>query len=79
MNAQVGTTGYVTGDVSGGISWARQIEMVVRSMQVRLGVSVDPALIRAEVEAEFATYAAARVREFVPILVESNLRDRMRP
>ena len=79
MNARVGTTGHVTGDASGGISWARQIEMVVRSMQVRLGVSVDPALIRAEVEAEFATYAAARVREIVPILVESNLRDRMLP
>ena len=63
---------------SGDGSWTRRVETVVRSLQVRLGVGVDPALIRTEVEAEFATYAAARVREFVPILVETRVQARLR-
>ena len=67
----------VADGVSGDGSWARQIEMVVRSLQVRLGVSIDPALIRSEVESEFATYEATRVREFVPILVETRVHERL--
>ena len=50
----------------------------MRSLQVRLGVGIDPAVIRTEVEAEFATYAAAHVREFIPILVESHVHARLR-
>ena len=56
----------------------RRIELVVRSLQVRFETSVDPALIATEVEAEFATYRAARVREFVPILVETHVQTRLR-
>ena len=37
-----------------------------------------PVLIRTEVEAEFARYASARVREFVPILVEHQVQARLR-
>ena len=37
-----------------------------------------PRCITTEVEAEFATYAAARVREFVPILVETHVHARLR-
>ena len=73
-----GVSDDVAADVSGDGSWTRRIEMVVRSLQVRLGVGIDPALIRTEVEAEFATYAAARVREFVPILVETHVQARLR-
>ena len=68
----------VASSVSGDGSWTRRIEMVVRSLQVRLGVGIDPALIRTEVEAEFETYADARVREFVPILVETHVHARLR-
>ena len=56
----------------------RRIELVVRSLQARFGVVVDPGVIRGEVEAEFATYGAARVREFVPILVETHVHTRLR-
>ena len=64
-------------DVSGDGSWTRRIEAVVQSLQVRLDV-IDPVLIRTEVETEFATYAGARVREFVPVLVETHVQARLR-
>ena len=55
----------------------RHIEAVVRSLQARLGAGTDPVLIRTEVEAEFARYHSARVREFVPILVEHQVQARL--
>jgi hypothetical protein len=58
-------------------SWARPIELVVRSLLARLGATVEPDLIRAEVEAGFAAYSHARVREFVPVLVEARVRSRL--
>ena len=64
--------------MSGDRSSQRRMEMVVESLQVRLGAAVDPSLIRGEVEAEFATYASARLREFVPILVEARVQARLR-
>ena len=67
----------VADGVSGDGSWARQIEMVVQSLQVRLGVSINLALIRSEVESEFATFEATRVRDFVPILVEARVHERL--
>ena len=57
--------------------WARRIELVVQSLQSRFSSTVDAAIIRAEVEAGFAAYSAARVREFIPILVESRVRSRL--
>ena len=62
--------------MSGDGSWARHIEMVVRSLQVRHS-AVDPTLIKAAVEAEFAAYEATRIREFVPILVETRVHGRL--
>ena len=56
---------------------ARQIEVVVQSLEGRLGAAVDSVRIRAEVEAQFAAYAHARVRDFVPILVEIQVRSRL--
>ena len=75
---QAGVSDDAAATVPGDGSWTRHIESVVRSLQVRLGVGVDPAVIRTEVEAEFATYAAASVREFIPILVESHVHARLR-
>jgi hypothetical protein len=37
----------------------RAIEMVTQSVNARLGATVDPALIKAEVEAEFASRIGA--------------------
>jgi hypothetical protein len=58
-------------------TWARGVEFVVRSLQSRLGTAVDLDLIRAEVEAEFAEYSEARIREFIPVLVEARVRARL--
>ena len=58
-------------------SWERRIELVVRALVTRFGTTVEPDLVRAEVEAEFAVYSEARVRDFVPILVEARVRSRL--
>jgi hypothetical protein len=58
-------------------SWIRQIELVVQSLRDRLGASAGLDRIRAEVEAGFAAFSQARVREFVPILVEARVRSHL--
>ena len=73
-----GVTDDVTRHASDDEALARRVEAVVRSLQARLGAAFDPVLIRTEVEAEFARYASARVREFVPILVEHQVQARLR-
>ena len=50
------------------------VEAIVRSLQARLGDTIDNADLTAEVETELAAYAAARVTTFVPILVERRIR-----
>ena len=60
-------------------SWTRPMETVARSLQARLGDAVDPERIRAEVAAEFAVHARARIRDFVPILVEKRVRAHLLP
>jgi hypothetical protein len=55
-----------------------RVESIVRSLRVRLGEALDFAVIAAEVEAELATYANARVTQFIPILVESRVWERLR-
>jgi len=54
-----------------------RIDMVVSSIQARLGPAVDADRIRVEVEREFASYADARIRDYVPILVETRVRLRL--
>ena len=56
-----------------------RVESIVRSLCVRLGADLDVAAIAAEVEAEFSTYANARVTHFIPILVERRVWERLRP
>jgi len=53
----------------------RRVESVIESLQRRFGEVVEPGLIRALVEAGFAFYSQARVREFVPVLVEARVRS----
>lgn len=56
-----------------------RVESIVRSLRVRLGGDSDIAAIAAEVEAEFSSYANARVTQFIPILVERRVWERLRP
>ena len=58
-------------------AWGRGIDLVVHSLQTQLGTTVEPDVIRAEVEAGFAAYSQARIREFVPVLVETRVRSRL--
>ena len=58
-------------------SWGRYIELVVQSLHARLASTVERERIRVEVETEFAAYSEARIREFVPILVETRVRSRL--
>jgi len=55
-----------------------RVESIVRSLHLRLGEDFDFAVIAAEVEAELSTYAQARVTQFIPILVESRVWQRLR-
>ena len=55
-----------------------RVESIVRSLRVRLGEGFDFAVIVAEVEAELARYVNARVTQFIPILVESRVWERLR-
>jgi len=55
----------------------RRVELVIESLQTRFGEGVGPDLIRAEVEAGFAVYSEAQVREFVPVLVEARVRSHL--
>ena len=59
-------------------TWTPRVESIARSLRVRLGESLDLAAIAAEVEAELSTYANARVTQFIPILVESRVWERLR-
>ena len=55
-----------------------RLDVIVRSLQARLGEDIDAAIIAVEVEKEIATYSSARVTQFVSILVESRVRERLR-
>ena len=54
-----------------------QVDSIVQSLQTRLMAEVDVTVIAAEVEAELAAYSAARVTQFVPILVERSVLARL--
>jgi len=57
--------------------WGGRIDLVVQSLHTKLGTNVETDVIRAEVEAAFAAYSQARIREFVPVLVETRVRSRL--
>ena len=55
----------------------QRVESVVQSLQVGLEDTVEVSLIEAAVEAEFDSFAEARVGDFVPIFVERHVRARL--
>jgi len=75
-----GPTRGVQHQVSGVSETSRTplVESLVRSLRVRLGEDLDFVLIAAEVEAELSRYANARVTQFIPVLVESRVWQRLR-
>lgn len=78
MEGDRGTAeGQLSPTSADGSPWGRRIESVVQSLQARFGPTVAPDLIRVEVEGGFAAYDGARIRDFVPILVEARVRSRL--
>lgn len=61
-----------------GASDRQQIEQVVDALETGVGSAVDRDILAAVVEADFDRYAAtARIKAFVPILVERDVRARI--
>src|SRR6478609_1266625 len=52
-------------------------ETIVRSLQARLDGRFDVETLRAQVEAEFASFADVRITQFVPIFVERRVGERL--
>lgn len=56
----------------------REIDVVVDSLEAGVGRGVlDHDKLEAVVAADFGRYASARIKDFVPVLVERNVRDRL--
>jgi hypothetical protein len=52
-----------------------RIATVVDALEARSGRGVDHDTLVKVVKADFGRFSAARVKDFVPILVERNVRD----
>jgi hypothetical protein len=55
----------------------QQIELVVDALATRVEPAVDHDTLTAVVEADFKRYESARIRDFVPVLVERDIRQRL--
>jgi hypothetical protein len=55
----------------------RQVRSVVESLQRRAKAPVDHDTLTAVVEADFHRYDSARIKDFVPALVERDVRARL--
>jgi len=52
-------------------------ETIVRSLHARLDGRFDVEMLRAQVEAEFTSFADVRITQFVPIFVERRVEERL--
>jgi hypothetical protein len=55
----------------------RQVRSVVESLESRVKTPVDHDTLTAVVEADFHRYDSARIKDFVPALVERDVRARL--
>ena len=55
-----------------------QVKRVTAAVVRRTGTALQPEVIEQAVRDGFATFAAARVRDFVPVFVERRARDHVR-
>jgi hypothetical protein len=56
---------------------AKDIDLIVESVQSRIDQPVDADTLSAVVAADFKRYDSARIKDFVPALVERDVRDRL--
>jgi hypothetical protein len=56
----------------------QQRRVVVDALEARFGDVVDRQTLDAVVQADFSRYAQARVKDFVPVLVERDVSARLR-
>ena len=54
-----------------------QVKRVTAAVVRRTGTGLRPEVVERAVRDEFADFAAARVRDFVPVFVERRARDRV--
>jgi hypothetical protein len=55
----------------------QEIELVVDALAPHVEPAVDHDTLTAVVEADFKRYESARIRDFVPVLVERDIRQRL--
>ena len=55
----------------------KSIERVVESLESRADPGVDHDTLTAVVEADFRRYDSARIKDFIPLLVERDIRARL--
>jgi hypothetical protein len=55
----------------------QHIEQVVDALAARVDPAVDHDTLTAVVEADFKRYESARIKDFVPVLVERDIRERL--
>lgn len=55
-----------------------QVKRVTAAVVRRTGMELQPEVVEQAVRDGFATFAAARVRDFVPVFVERRARDQVR-
>jgi hypothetical protein len=56
---------------------ATQKRRVMTSLEAQFGEAVDQHVLQAVVDADFALYENAHVKDFVPVLVEKDVRARI--
>jgi hypothetical protein len=54
-----------------------QKQFVMRTLETRFGDRVDHDVLEAVVDADFARFEHAPIRDFVPVLVEKDVRERI--
>jgi hypothetical protein len=55
----------------------QHIDLVVDALAARVDPFVDHETLTAVVEADFKRYESARIKDFVPVLVERDVRQRL--
>jgi len=60
-----------------GSATAKNVDQIVRSLRERVETPVDEQTLTEVVEADFTRYDSARIKEFVPALVERDVREQL--
>jgi hypothetical protein len=66
-----------SGEVANDAQQQKTVERVVGLLEAGVARRVDHDRLRAAVEADFHRFDGARIRDFIPVLVESDIRARI--